>query len=128
MTRNSLAVGLRVGARALKQAQTAALGKAKAGTAGTGRSAAKSRAHAGALTGPLAAGKPGRRGLVDCVPGIAFGAAGARRYYLYKPPDLALSERLPLLVMLHGCGQDADAFALSTRMNRVAARERFLVL
>jgi poly(hydroxyalkanoate) depolymerase family esterase len=30
--------------------------------------------------------------------------------------------------MLHGCGQDADSFAASTRMNRLARRERFLVL
>jgi poly(3-hydroxybutyrate) depolymerase len=37
-------------------------------------------------------------------------------------------ERLPLMVMLHGCGQDAKTFAASTRMNVVAARERFLVL
>jgi poly(3-hydroxybutyrate) depolymerase len=37
-------------------------------------------------------------------------------------------ERLPLMVMLHGCGQDAKNFAMSTRMNRIAARERFLVL
>jgi poly(hydroxyalkanoate) depolymerase family esterase len=32
------------------------------------------------------------------------------------------------MVMLHGCGQDASGFACSTRMNRVASRERFLVL
>jgi len=32
------------------------------------------------------------------------------------------------MVMLHGCGQDAKTFAASTRMNVVAARERFLVL
>jgi len=31
-------------------------------------------------------------------------------------------------VMLHGCGQDAKTFAASTRMNVIAARERFLVL
>ena len=37
-------------------------------------------------------------------------------------------ERLPLMVMLHGCGQDANSFATSTRMNRIAMRERFLVL
>jgi poly(hydroxyalkanoate) depolymerase family esterase len=37
-------------------------------------------------------------------------------------------ERLPLMVMLHGCGQDANTFAASTRMNRIAMRERFLVL
>ena len=33
-----------------------------------------------------------------------------------------------MVVMLHGCRQDADGFAASTRMNQVAARERFLVL
>jgi poly(hydroxyalkanoate) depolymerase family esterase len=32
------------------------------------------------------------------------------------------------MVMLHGCAQDANAFARSTRMNRIAMRERFLVL
>jgi poly(hydroxyalkanoate) depolymerase family esterase len=32
------------------------------------------------------------------------------------------------MVMLHGCGQDAEAFADSTRMNAIAAREHFLVL
>lgn len=38
------------------------------------------------------------------------------------------NERLPLLVMLHGCGQDAEALAASSRMNASAARERFFVL
>ncbi len=32
------------------------------------------------------------------------------------------------MVMLHGCSQDARSFAASTRMNVIAARERFLVL
>ncbi|MDB5947594.1 MAG: phospholipase/Carboxylesterase family protein [Ramlibacter sp.] len=64
----------------------------------------------------------------DWIAGIAIGSPGARRYRLYRPPDLQSSERLPLLVMLHGCGQDAKSFAQSTRMNRIAARERFLVL
>lgn len=62
------------------------------------------------------------------IPGVVVGAAGTRRFRLYRPPDLQIGERLPLLVMLHGCGQDADSFAASTRMNRVAMRERFLVL
>lgn len=62
------------------------------------------------------------------IPGIAMGAAGARRFRLYRPPGVRIGERLPLLVMLHGCGQDANSFAASTRMNRVAMRERFLVL
>lgn len=60
--------------------------------------------------------------------GQVVGAAGIRRYRLYRPPGVRPDERLPLLVMLHGCGQDATGFAASTRMNRVALRERFLVL
>lgn len=64
----------------------------------------------------------------DWIAGAAMGAAGMRRFRLYRPPGVAFGERLPLMVMLHGCGQDARSFALSTRMNRVAARERFLVL
>ena len=60
--------------------------------------------------------------------GLAMGAGGMRRFKLYKPPGVLPAERLPLLVMLHGCGQDASSFAKSTRMNRLAARERFLVL
>ena len=62
------------------------------------------------------------------IPGVAMGAAGARRFRLYRPPDVKFGERLPLMVMLHGCGQDANTFAASTRMNRIAMRERFLVL
>ncbi|MBA3771663.1 MAG: prolyl oligopeptidase family serine peptidase, partial [Ramlibacter sp.] len=64
----------------------------------------------------------------DWIAGIAMGTAGARRYRLYRPPDMKFGERLPLVVMLHGCGQDAKSFAQSTRMNRIAARERFMVL
>lgn len=64
----------------------------------------------------------------DWVAGWAQGPAGGRRYYLYKPAGVHISERLPLLVMLHGCGQDAQGFAASTRMNRLAERERLLVL
>lgn len=60
--------------------------------------------------------------------GIAIGAAGARRYRLYKPAGVRSKERLPLLVMLHGCRQDAEALAASSRMNTVAKRERFFVL
>lgn len=60
--------------------------------------------------------------------GLAIGTAGPRRYWLYKPPGVKRSESLPLLVILHGCGQDADALAASSRMNTVAARERFFVL
>lgn len=60
--------------------------------------------------------------------GVALGPAGARTWQLYMPPELSRSARVPLVVMLHGCGQTAAAFALSTRMNRLAAREGFCVL
>jgi len=64
----------------------------------------------------------------DWLAGVVMGGAGARRYRLYRPPGLLAGERVPLLVMLHGCGQDAKSFAMSTRMNRIAAREGFMVL
>ena len=62
--------------------------------------------------------------------GVAPGPAGARRYHLYIPPGLVAGpgETFPLLVMLHGCGQTGRDLAVSSRMNRLAARERFLVL
>lgn len=62
------------------------------------------------------------------IAGLAVGPAGMRRYYLYRPSGVRRTQRLPLLVMLHGCGQSAKDFALSTRMNRIAERERFFVL
>jgi poly(hydroxyalkanoate) depolymerase family esterase len=62
------------------------------------------------------------------ISGLSLGATGARRFRLYQPPDIGPDEQLPLMVMLHGCGQNANTFAASTRMNRVAQRERFLVL
>ena len=58
----------------------------------------------------------------------ASGVSGAKRYRLYKPPEVLRGERLPLLVMLHGCLQDAQALADVSQMNRTAARERFFVL
>jgi poly(hydroxyalkanoate) depolymerase family esterase len=61
-------------------------------------------------------------------PGVAVGLSGLLRFQLYSPPGLQPTDRVPLLVMLHGCGQDARSFAASTRMNRLADRERFLVL
>lgn len=80
---------------------------------------------------PAAATKPGPRSAPAAAnwhAGVAMGAAGARRYRLYQPPDTRPNERLPLLVMLHGCAQDGEALAASSRMNAIAAGERFLVL
>ena len=62
------------------------------------------------------------------LPGMAMGPAGVRGFRVFRPQGVAFGERLPLMVMLQGCGQDAKSFAQSTRMNRIATRERFLVL
>jgi poly(hydroxyalkanoate) depolymerase family esterase len=68
------------------------------------------------------------KGPGDWLAGLAMAPGGVRRFNLYRPPGVGHAERLPLMVMLHGCQQDAKAFAESTRMNALAARERFLVL
>ena len=70
---------------------------------------------------------PGRG---DWLSGMALGPGGARGYHLFRPADLQLQpgEKLPLMVMLHGCGQAGRDFAASTRMNALAVRQRFLVL
>lgn len=93
------------------------------------KAVAKPQLAAAAVRKRPAARKPAlARG--EWVGGVAPGPAGARRYHLFVPPGLAVrpGEKLPLLVMLHGCGQTGRDLALSTRMNRLAARERFLVL
>jgi len=70
---------------------------------------------------------PGRG---DWLSGMALGPGGARGDHLFRPADLQLQpgEKLPLMVMLHGCGQTGRDFAASTRMNALAVRQRFLVL
>lgn len=50
---------------------------------------------------------------------------GARHYQVHRP---WLSRGRPLVVMLHGCHQNADDFAVGTRMNQVADRMGFIVV
>jgi poly(hydroxyalkanoate) depolymerase family esterase len=59
---------------------------------------------------------------------LTFLAAGpfAPAYKIYVPASLPAAA--PLVVVLHGCEQDADAIAASTRWNALAEKEGFLVL
>ena len=54
------------------------------------------------------------------------GPHGSRRYRLYVPAALPSGPR-PLLVMLHGCTQGADDFALGTRVLEAAERHGLIV-
>ncbi|SAL60242.1 PHB depolymerase family esterase [Caballeronia arvi] len=54
-------------------------------------------------------------------------AAGQRNYKVYVPSHDG-SDPLPLIVMLHGCTQDADDFAAGTRMNALAEKHGFIVV
>lgn len=51
---------------------------------------------------------------------------GSLPFKLFIPSSYA-GEPLPLIVMLHGCGQDADDFAIGTGMNELAQQHGYLV-
>ncbi len=57
-------------------------------------------------------------------------AALTRRYKLYVPAGFTGStgQQRPLVVMLHGCTQNPDDFAVGTAMNEQASKQGFCVL
>ena len=54
--------------------------------------------------------------------------AGTRSYKLYVPKGTREGQKLPLVVMLHGCTQGPDDFAAGTQMNLRADERPCLVL
>lgn len=52
--------------------------------------------------------------------------SGSLKYHLFIPKNFRAG--MPLLVMLHGCNQDAEIFATGTRMNQHAEELGFVVL
>lgn len=75
-----------------------------------------------------------RSGAVDTAQAQAMAAgthenaSGSRDYMLYVPSAYASgAQAMPLVVMLHGCGQSSADFAAGTRMNQLAEEYGFLV-
>jgi len=76
-----------------------------------------------AVATPVAGAKLGSGGFLSC---SYTDASGSRNYKLYVPGNCS-SAPLPLIVMLHGCTQSADDFALGTGMNAIAQTHGVLV-
>lgn len=53
--------------------------------------------------------------------------SGTRSYKLYIPSSYS-GQSLPLIVMLHGCTQNPDDFAVGTRMNAIAEEKNCFVV
>ena len=60
--------------------------------------------------------------------GIGIGSMGQRRYRVFVPAGVSAARPAPLLVLLHGCGQDAASFAACARVATVARDARWVVL
>jgi len=60
--------------------------------------------------------------------GVFKNDAGERRYKLFRPGNTPPAGQRSLIVVLHGCTQDADDIARGTRFNEAAARSGLVVL
>ncbi len=61
------------------------------------------------------------------IEGTFSNSAGSRTYKLFVP-SRSQGQRLPLVVMLHGCTQSPDDFAAGTRMNFLAEEQNCFVV
>lgn len=59
---------------------------------------------------------------------ITFQYQNKRMYKVYVPAGYRAGTPLPLLVMIHGCKQNPDDFAIGTEMNKYAERHNLLVV
>ena len=81
---------------------------------------------------PEALAKLGKRPRVKVPDGASYLSrtfacqAGSRPYKVYVPSK-AHGRMAPLVVMLHGCTQNSDDFAVGTGMNRLAEEHGFIV-
>jgi poly(hydroxyalkanoate) depolymerase family esterase len=90
---------------------------------GAAQTAAKRRSSPGTRAQAPSASDPGR------FERVAFTHNGASHpYFLYTPETAAPAGGRPLVLMLHGCTQDAQDFARGTRMNATAEAAGALVL
>ncbi|MDO9183916.1 MAG: PHB depolymerase family esterase [Bacteriovorax sp.] len=60
--------------------------------------------------------------------GSSSGMNGIRNYKLYIPDGLLKNHKAPMVVMLHGCEQNAEDFAKGTRIAQWADKEKFVAL
>lgn len=56
------------------------------------------------------------------------GIYGNRTYKVYVPNNLPKNTKAPVVVMLHGCQQNAKDFATGTRIEKWADKEKFIAL
>jgi poly(hydroxyalkanoate) depolymerase family esterase len=76
---------------------------------------------------PLLAPEPTVEAGAEFLERIHVEPAGRRRYRLYLPASLGDAPARGLVLMLHGCKQTPEDFALGTDMNRLAERDRLIV-
>jgi poly(hydroxyalkanoate) depolymerase family esterase len=55
------------------------------------------------------------------------GPAGSRSYDVYLPAGHRRTTRVPLVVLLHGCGQTSEQFVAATRFAALADRHGFVI-